>query len=65
MDAKNLNKRNRQRGLPEVEPIYTLEDAMNALEYFAPLEYETWIEPAKGHSRPLVECGPPSGVGLD
>lgn len=47
-DAKNLNKRNRQRGLPEVEPIYTLEDAMNALEYFAPLEYETWIEPAKG-----------------
>jgi len=47
-DAKFQNKRNRQRGLPEIEPIYTLEDAMNALEHFAPLEYETWIVPAKG-----------------
>ena len=47
-DAKFQNKRNLQRGLPEVEPIYTLEDAMNALENFAALNYETWIEPAKG-----------------
>jgi metallo-beta-lactamase family protein len=47
-DAKLQNKRNLQRGLPEVEPIYTLEDAMNALENFAALNYETWIEPAKG-----------------
>ncbi len=47
-DAKFQNKRNRQRGLPEVEPIYTLEDAMNALEHFSALDYETWIEPAKG-----------------
>lgn len=47
-DAKFQNKRNLQRGLPEVEPIYTLEDAMNALAYFAALDYETWIEPAKG-----------------
>ncbi len=47
-DAKFQNKRNLQRGLPEVEPIYTLEDAMKALEYFEGLEYETWIEPAKG-----------------
>ena len=28
-DAKIQNKRNLQRGLPEVEPIYTLEDAMS------------------------------------
>ena len=47
-DAKFQNKRNLQRGLPEVEPIYTLEDAMKSLEYFAALDYETWIEPAKG-----------------
>jgi len=47
-DAKFQNKRNRQRGLPELEPIYTLEDAMNALEYFEALDYETWIAPAKG-----------------
>ena len=47
-DAKFQNKRNRQRGIPEVEPIYTLEDAMNALENFEALDYETWIAPAKG-----------------
>ena len=47
-DAKFQNRRNRQRGLPEVEPIYTLEDAMNSLERFEALDYETWMEPAKG-----------------
>jgi metallo-beta-lactamase family protein len=47
-DAKFQNRRNRQRGLPEVEPIYTLEDAMNSLTRFEALDYETWMEPAKG-----------------
>ena len=47
-DAKFQNKRNLQRGLPGVEPIYTLEDAMNSLAYFEALDYETWIEPARG-----------------
>lgn len=47
-DAKFQNKRNLQRGLPEIEPIYTLEDAMKSLEHFQSLEYETWMEPAKG-----------------
>jgi metallo-beta-lactamase family protein len=47
-DAKFQNKRNLQRGLPVIEPIYTLEDAMKALEHFVAVEYETWIEPAKG-----------------
>ena len=47
-EVKNLNERNKRRGIPEVEPIYTLEDAMAALEYFSPVEYETWMSPAKG-----------------
>jgi metallo-beta-lactamase family protein len=47
-DAKFQNRRNLQRGLPEIEPIYTLEDAMNSLDRFEALDYETWIEPAKG-----------------
>ena len=47
-DAKFQNKRNLQRGLPPVEPIYTLQDAQKSLEHFEALEYETWIEPAKG-----------------
>ncbi len=47
-EAKFQNKRNRQRGLPEVEPMYTLDDAMKALEHLEGLDYKTWTEPAKG-----------------
>ena len=47
-EAKFQNKRNRQRGLPEVDPMYTLDDAMKALEHFEGLDYKTWMEPAKG-----------------
>lgn len=47
-DAKFQNQRNLKRGLPEIEPIYTLLDAQKSLENFAGLDYETWMEPAKG-----------------
>ena len=48
MDVINLNRRNIQRGLPEVEPIYTLLDAMKALEQFTSVDYQTWFSPAAG-----------------
>jgi metallo-beta-lactamase family protein len=48
MEVKKLNERNVKRGLPEVEPIYVLEDATRALELFVSKPYETWFEPAKG-----------------
>ncbi len=47
-EVKKLNERNMKRGLPEVEPIYGLEDAMAALEHFVPHDFEEWIEVAKG-----------------
>ena len=47
-EVKRLNERNRQRGIPEVEPIYTLEDATKALELFEDQPYETWFQPASG-----------------
>jgi metallo-beta-lactamase family protein len=47
-EARNLNERNLKRGLPEVEPLYTLDDAMAALANFKPVEYEHWLTPAKG-----------------
>ena len=47
-DAKHLNERNAKRGLAEVEPLYTLEDAQRSLEHFSAVAYETWLEPAKG-----------------
>jgi metallo-beta-lactamase family protein len=47
-DVEQLNKRNAKRGLDPVEPIYTLEDATDALKHFSSVPYETWMSPAKG-----------------
>jgi metallo-beta-lactamase family protein len=47
-EVRQLNERNRKRGLAEVEPIYTGEDAAAALELLTEVDYETWVEPARG-----------------
>lgn len=47
-EVKQLNERNRKRGLPEVEPIYTAEDARQALEHFEGIAYKMWITPVPG-----------------
>jgi metallo-beta-lactamase family protein len=47
-EVKQLNERNRKRGIPEVEPIYTAADARHALENFEGLAYKTWITPVPG-----------------
>ena len=39
IDAKQINKRNKKLGRPEVEPLYTVEDAMKSLENFVPVNY--------------------------
>jgi metallo-beta-lactamase family protein len=46
-EVKQLNERNRKRGLPEVEPIYGLEHATLALEQFVAHEFEEWVEVAR------------------
>jgi metallo-beta-lactamase family protein len=48
MEVKQFNRRNERKGIPAVEPIYTLQDAMDSLKYFSSVEYETWFSPAKG-----------------
>ncbi len=48
MEVRQLNQRRAKRGQEEVEPIYTLEDAMAALEHFDGHDYEAWISPAPG-----------------
>lgn len=47
-EVRQLNERNRKRGIPEVEPIYTADDARAALEHFEGLAYKTWITPVPG-----------------
>jgi metallo-beta-lactamase family protein len=48
MEVKKLNERNARKGLPEVEPIYGLEDAAAAIALMRGTGYETWFEPAPG-----------------
>ena len=48
MEVEQLNRRRVKRGEEEVEPIYTLEDAMAALEHFDGHAFEAWITPAPG-----------------
>ncbi|HTN96621.1 MAG TPA: MBL fold metallo-hydrolase, partial [Nordella sp.] len=47
-EVRQLNDRNRKRGLAEVEPIYTTEDAHKALGYFEGIAYKMWITPVPG-----------------
>jgi len=39
-DAEFVNKRNAEKGLPPVKPLYTLADATNALRLFQTVEYD-------------------------
>ncbi|HMN38414.1 MAG TPA: MBL fold metallo-hydrolase [Hyphomicrobium sp.] len=48
IEVEHLNERNRQWGVPDVEPIYTRRDAEGAIERFKTVAYETWIEPVEG-----------------
>jgi metallo-beta-lactamase family protein len=47
-EVKQLNERNRKRGLKEVEPIYTAEDARAALSSFTTVELQKWFSPVQG-----------------
>ena len=47
-EVERLNRENRRRDRPEVQPVYTNEDAQAALKQIHPLEYETWQPVAKG-----------------
>ncbi len=56
-DAKYVNKKNRRKGLPLVEPIYTDEDAKLALKYFIGCGYENSREIAPGIWLTFVDAG--------
>ncbi|HOP63536.1 MAG TPA: MBL fold metallo-hydrolase [Spirochaetota bacterium] len=43
-DIKWVNKRNKKLGRPQVEPLYTLEDADNSIDNFVPVNYGEIIQ---------------------
>jgi len=48
MEVENLNRRNAQRGRPQVSPIYTLADAAACMTLFRPVRYGDWTTVAPG-----------------
>ena len=48
MEVKKLNERNARKGLPEIEPIYGLEDATAAVALMKTYDYQQWFTPAPG-----------------
>lgn len=47
-EVEHLNRRNAQRGLPLVEPIYRLQDAAACMTLFRAQEYGEWTAVAEG-----------------
>ncbi len=47
-EVERLNRRNAQRGIAPVTPIYTREDAENCLEMFRAVDYDRWVEVGAG-----------------
>ncbi|TAL03250.1 MAG: MBL fold metallo-hydrolase [Rhodospirillaceae bacterium] len=48
LEVERLNRRNRQRGYDQVDPIYTREDAELSLRHVTPRPYGAWIELVAG-----------------
>lgn len=56
-EVRQLNRRNQRRGRPEVEPIYTVEDARRSLELFRKAKLKEPVEIAPGVSATWWEAG--------
>jgi metallo-beta-lactamase family protein len=41
-DVKYTNKKRRAEGLPDLQPLYTDDDAKHAMEHLITVEYDTW-----------------------
>ena len=47
-EAEWRNRKARRAGLPEYVPLYTVQDAMNAMKQFRPCEYDTAVQVCEG-----------------
>ncbi len=56
-DAEYLNRKNRRAGRPEVEPIYTVADAMRVREFMDTCEYGQEIQLCEGVTVDFIDAG--------
>ena len=48
MEVEHLNRRNAQRGRPQVTPIYSIADVTDCMRQFRPVQYGQWTTVAAG-----------------
>ena len=56
-DVRYVNKKRRKKNEPPVEPLYTIEDAEQAVTLFRPVEYDEPFEVVPGVTAKYVEAG--------
>jgi len=57
MDAEYVSHRNAKKGLPPVEPLYTVTDASLVAQHFDPVDYDEPVEVTPGLVVTLVDAG--------
>ena len=63
-DAEFINKKNRKRGLPQIEPLYTMSDALDTIRLIKPNNLDRWIRIADDVEIKFVEAGHILGAAL-
>ncbi len=56
-DVKYLNKKRVKRGLPPVEPLYTMADAAQTMPQFRQIPYEKPFQPLEGVTARFIDAG--------
>jgi metallo-beta-lactamase family protein len=56
-DTEYVNRKRERKGLPPVEPLYTVSEAAAVGDHLLPMKYDQEFEPVKGVTARLVEAG--------
>ncbi len=56
-DVKYLNRKRKKKGLPPVEPLYTIQDAAQTIPHFREVAYEKAFHPVEGVTARFIEAG--------
>jgi len=56
-DVKYVNKKRKKKGLPPVEPLYTIQDAARTIPLFRQISYDQAFHPAPGVTARFIEAG--------
>ncbi|MEA3327597.1 MAG: MBL fold metallo-hydrolase [Chloroflexota bacterium] len=56
-DIKYINKKRKKKGLPPVEPLYTIADAVRTMPHFRQIPYERAFQPIEGVTARFLDAG--------